>query len=116
MNPHFGKWAKEEEDTGLVVPLRPVRPRWMEEKILYRTPGERPPLDRAQWLAWANGEKTTGPRWERIQDAEARASILARREKERQHREDERQRRVMVGHAAILKVSAQEVTEPAQAA
>ena len=29
---------------------------------------------------------------------------------------EENKRRVMVGHAAILKVSAQEVTEPAQAA
>lgn len=83
MNPHFGHFPTDpfpERPRDLSVPLnRQALDRWRELRSLARVPGERPPRDQAQWLAWANGERTTGPRWESLDAAELRARQVERR-------------------------------------
>ena len=85
MNPAYASWPFD----GRGAPDRaPNIGRWLDRRWLAdwralrsiaRVPVDLPPADHAQLAAWAKGEPTTGPRWERAVDVELRQRWEARR-------------------------------------
>lgn len=74
MNPRYGHWPDdcpaESAAPARMRAARVLRERWVtdwrEARLLARRPGfTPPPRDQLQWLAWALGKPTTGPRWVR---------------------------------------------------
>lgn len=88
MNPAYGLWLAD-DDAPTRAPVRDrlaraMGVRWLanyrEARVLARPTSTRPPRDPEHWLAWAKGEPVSGPRWERLTDAELRAEVGRRRE------------------------------------
>lgn len=87
MNPRYGHWPDgcpaESVAPARMRAARVLRERWVtdwrESRLLARgLEHAPPPRDQSQWLAWALGKPTTGPRWVREEVASLVERVQAR--------------------------------------
>ena len=77
MNPAFGlTYDLDPEPWNRKAPSRLG---FNDLRLLARNPHPPPPRDPHLWLAWANGERVPGPRWERVLDVEAKDRVAEAR-------------------------------------